>query len=158
MYCILDSIIRAVATPLLQLILGIIVKRSLGLNREGPASSTTQWALIKRYINSSLLAQHTLKNAFDIIGTHYEMTSVCFSTLFFIPNCLPFTSRLSSVLWAQRSVVAFTGQALASTALIPNFSRLGTMLSSDHDLSSSQRIALARAKSSSKLEASNPCS
>lgn len=67
---------RAIATPLLQLIIGIVVKRSLGLNQEGPASNMGQWTLIKRYINSSLLSQHVLKRAFDILGTHYELTSV----------------------------------------------------------------------------------
>jgi hypothetical protein len=85
----LNSVIRAITTPLLQLILGIIVKCSLGLNREELASNATQWTLIRRYINSWLLSQHILSNAFEIIRTHYEMISVGFSTMLVKPICLP---------------------------------------------------------------------
>src|SRR6202044_747748 len=102
----LGSIIRAIATPLLQLILGIIVKRCLGLNHEGPASSTTEYTLIKRYVNSSLLSQQTLRRAFDIIGTHYEMTSVCYKTWISKIDFSPLAFRWSSVPWARRSVIA----------------------------------------------------
>ena len=33
--------------------------------------------LLRRYVNQALLSQHTLKRAFDVLGTHYEATSVC---------------------------------------------------------------------------------
>lgn len=77
-YPSLVSIVRAIVTPLVQLVLGIIVKRVMGLNREILSSNTTQWTLVKRYINSSLLSQMALKRAFDVLGTHYEMTSVSY--------------------------------------------------------------------------------
>lgn len=75
-YHAVSRIARAVATPLLQLVLGIIVKRSMGLAREGQAADITQWVLLRRYINQSLVSQSDLKRAFGILGTHYEMTSV----------------------------------------------------------------------------------
>ena len=66
---------------MLRLILGIIVKRVMGLNKEGPAASQTQWTMTKRYINSILLSQFDLKRAFDILGTHYQLTSVVFRAM-----------------------------------------------------------------------------
>ena len=84
-------VVRTVLTPLIQLVLGIIVKRTYGLNRpiRGTASQT-QWSMLRRYINSSLLSQRSLKRAFSILGTHYETVSVnkpsampCFSFFFF---------------------------------------------------------------------------
>ncbi|KAF7975489.1 hypothetical protein HWV62_9405 [Athelia sp. TMB] len=76
-----SRIIRAIAVPLLRLVLGILVKRAMGLNKEGPAAAQTQWTLTKRYVNSVLLSQFDLKRAFDILGTHYEMTSVVFRAM-----------------------------------------------------------------------------
>jgi hypothetical protein len=70
-------VIRAVCTPLIHLSLGILVKRMMGLNREGPASENTQWSLLRRYVNSTLLSRGALRDAFSILGTHYEATSVC---------------------------------------------------------------------------------
>jgi hypothetical protein len=69
-------IVRAVLSPLVKLALGIIVKRIFGLNTEGLASNATQLSLLRRYINGSILSQQSLKRAFDILGTHYEATSV----------------------------------------------------------------------------------
>jgi hypothetical protein len=69
-------VVRAVFSPLVKVTLGIIVKRIFGLNNEGLASNVTQLALLRRYINGSLLSQQSLKRAFDILGTHYEATSV----------------------------------------------------------------------------------
>ena len=37
--------------------------------------------MTKRYINSILLSQFHLKRAFDILGTHYEMTSIVFRAM-----------------------------------------------------------------------------
>jgi hypothetical protein len=73
---ILARVVRAVLQPLLKIALGIIVKRVLGLNEEGLASNASQMSLLRRYINASLLSQSSLKRAFDILGTHYEATSV----------------------------------------------------------------------------------
>ncbi|OJT04465.1 hypothetical protein TRAPUB_4735 [Trametes pubescens] len=72
----LARIVRVIFPPLLQVILGIIVKRIMGLNREGPAAEQSQWALLRRYINSTLLSQEALKRAYDIVGSHYEVTSI----------------------------------------------------------------------------------
>ncbi|KAI0828951.1 acetyl-CoA synthetase-like protein [Trametes gibbosa] len=74
----LARIVRVLFPPLLQVILGIIVKRIMGLNREGPAANASQWALLRRYINGSLLSQDALKRAYDIVGSHYEVTSIIY--------------------------------------------------------------------------------
>jgi hypothetical protein len=72
----LARILRVVATPVVQVFFGIIVKRLMGLNTEGPAEQQTEWMLLRRFVNEALLSQHTLKHAFDVLGTHYEATSV----------------------------------------------------------------------------------
>lgn len=77
LYHALSRVVRAVIVPLLQLLLGIIVKRAFGVNNECLASDATQVSLLRRYINSRLLSQHKLKLAFSILGTHYEIVSVC---------------------------------------------------------------------------------
>ncbi|KAJ4474912.1 AMP-dependent synthetase and ligase [Lentinula aciculospora] len=70
-----SRMVRAICTPLLQVFLGIIAKRILGLNGEGQASDATQLVLLRKYINSTLLSQSKLKEAFSLIGTHYEGVS-----------------------------------------------------------------------------------
>jgi len=72
----LSRVVRAVVTPVLQLALGIIIKRTFGLNKEAAMSETGQWTHFRRWINSILLSQRRLEAAFDILGTHYEMTTV----------------------------------------------------------------------------------
>ncbi|KAF7975487.1 hypothetical protein HWV62_9401 [Athelia sp. TMB] len=76
-----SRIVLATVVPVLRLIIGIALKRVMGLNKEGPAASQTQWTMTKRYINSIILSQFHLKRAFDILGTHYEMTSVVFRAM-----------------------------------------------------------------------------
>lgn len=73
---ILARIMRVVATPVVQVFFGVIVKRLMGLNKEGPIEDVSEFVLLRRFINSTLLSQHTLKHAFDVLGTHYEATSV----------------------------------------------------------------------------------
>jgi hypothetical protein len=75
-YHILARMLRVVATPVVQMLCGILVKRLMGLNKEGPAEEASQLTLLRRYINGILLSQYTLRHAFDVLGTHYEMTSV----------------------------------------------------------------------------------
>jgi hypothetical protein len=70
--------VRALFRPLIRLGLGILVKRALGLNSEYSAS-TSQIVLLRRYINSILLSRDELKEAFSILGTHYEVVSVRFT-------------------------------------------------------------------------------
>jgi acetyltransferase-like isoleucine patch superfamily enzyme len=74
-------VVRVICQPLIQLILGIIIKRVMGLNHERSMAESSQWILLRRYINSVLLSQHALRNAFDILGTHYEMTSIVFRAM-----------------------------------------------------------------------------
>ncbi|KAI0673689.1 acetyl-CoA synthetase-like protein [Trametes maxima] len=71
-------IVRIIFPPVFQIIFGIILKRLMGLNRAGPAANASQWALLRRFINGNLLSQEALKGAYNIIGSHYEMTSIIF--------------------------------------------------------------------------------
>ncbi|KAJ7075250.1 acetyl-CoA synthetase-like protein [Mycena belliarum] len=77
-YHALSRVARAVLTPIVQLVLGILVKRLFGLNKEGSTADATEWALLRRYINSRLLSKSGLKSAFSILGTHYEVVSVAY--------------------------------------------------------------------------------
>jgi hypothetical protein len=70
--------VRALLRPLIQLVCGILVKRAFGFNSEYPTSSTSQIVLLRRYMSSILLSYEELKEAFSILGTHYEMVSVSF--------------------------------------------------------------------------------
>ena len=72
----LARIVRVVVPPVFQIVLGIILKRAMGLNREGLNADASQWALLRRYINSALLSQDALKRAYAIVGSHYEVTSI----------------------------------------------------------------------------------
>ena len=73
----LSRAVRALFKPLIQLGFGILVKRALGLNTEND-TSTSQIVFLRRYINSILLSRDALKEAFSILGTHYEVVSVSF--------------------------------------------------------------------------------
>ncbi|EPQ56705.1 acetyl-CoA synthetase-like protein [Gloeophyllum trabeum ATCC 11539] len=81
MWHALARVIRVVFPPLIQLVLGIAVKRAMGLNKEGLMEQASQWTLVRRQINHSLLSQRDLSRAFDILGTHYEMTSRVFRAM-----------------------------------------------------------------------------
>ena len=69
-------IVRMVLTPLIRLVLGIVLKRTFGLNTSSRGTIQTQRSMLFRHINSSLLSQRNLKHAFSILGTHYETVSV----------------------------------------------------------------------------------
>ncbi|KAJ7246783.1 acetyl-CoA synthetase-like protein [Mycena haematopus] len=78
----LSRIVRALLTPLLRVALGILVKRTFGLNK--PTSiyaQPTQIALLRRYINSHILSQSALRAAFSILGTHYEAVSIVYRAM-----------------------------------------------------------------------------
>ncbi|KAJ7869391.1 AMP-dependent synthetase and ligase [Mycena leptocephala] len=82
LYHAISRIVRALITPLLQLGLGLIVKRMFGFNKEtGIYSQPTQIALLRRYINSHTLSKSVLKTAFSILGTHYEVVSMVYRTM-----------------------------------------------------------------------------
>lgn len=74
-------VVRTIMPPLINLVIGIIVKRILGLNREGSMRNATQFALLRKWINGQLLSQPNLRRAFGILGTHYEMTSVVYRAM-----------------------------------------------------------------------------
>ncbi|KAK7062500.1 peroxisomal-coenzyme a synthetase [Favolaschia claudopus] len=81
-YHALSRIVRAIVTPLIQLFLGILVKRIFGLNRATSVySQPTQLALLRRYINSHTLSRRVLRSSFAILGTHYEIVSVIFRAM-----------------------------------------------------------------------------
>ena len=75
---LLARVVRDLSKPLIKLASGILVKRAFGLNSECPTSSTSQLVLLRRYINSILLSPEDLREAFSILGVHYEMVSVSF--------------------------------------------------------------------------------
>ncbi|OBZ77802.1 putative peroxisomal-coenzyme A synthetase [Grifola frondosa] len=60
---------------IIQVALGIVVKRIMGFHREGSVEQMSQWTLLKRFINGTILSQDTLKGASDVLGAHYELTS-----------------------------------------------------------------------------------
>lgn len=74
-------IVRNGMPPLINLAFGILVKRLLGLNREGSMRNATQYALFRRWMNQQLLSQPRVRRALAILGTHYEMTSVIFRAM-----------------------------------------------------------------------------
>jgi len=75
-YHTLSRVVRATGQPLIQMVLGIVAKRLLGLNRDCAAEDYTQMILLRRYVTNSLLGQDTLHKVFAILGPHYETTSV----------------------------------------------------------------------------------
>ncbi|KAJ7587737.1 hypothetical protein C8J56DRAFT_1082003 [Mycena floridula] len=72
--------VRALSAPLVQLILGMIVKRAFGLNKPGSSSTFWQSVLLRRDLNSTLLSQTKLISAFAILGSHYEGVSASYFT------------------------------------------------------------------------------
>ncbi|KAJ6617908.1 AMP-dependent synthetase and ligase [Mycena sp. CBHHK59/15] len=81
MYHALSRVVRALIAPLLQLVLGILVKRAFGLNKECTSFEATQLSLLRRYINSHILSESALRSAFSILGTHYEVVSIVYRAM-----------------------------------------------------------------------------
>ncbi|KAJ7753545.1 acetyl-CoA synthetase-like protein [Mycena metata] len=78
----LSRIVRALFTPLLQVALGILVKRIFGFNTPTSLySQPTQIALLRRYINSHTLSKSALRATFSILGTHYEAVSIIYRAM-----------------------------------------------------------------------------
>ncbi|TRM58785.1 hypothetical protein BD626DRAFT_437806 [Schizophyllum amplum] len=76
MYHIFARVVRTVVTPVISLVLGIIVKRTLGLQRPCDAKRFTQYQRLRRWINMQLVSDRQIKRAAHVFGTHYEMVSV----------------------------------------------------------------------------------
>ncbi|CAD6886851.1 unnamed protein product [Tilletia laevis] len=74
-------IVRNILPPMINIVFGILIKRLLGLNREGSMRNATQIALFRRWMGQSLLSQPQIRRAFTILGTHYEMTSVIYRAM-----------------------------------------------------------------------------
>ncbi|KAJ7022218.1 acetyl-CoA synthetase-like protein [Mycena alexandri] len=82
LYHAVSRIVRALITPLLQLAVGILVKRLFGLNKEASIyAQSTQISRLRRYINSRTLSQSAMGAAFSILGTHYEAVSIVYRTM-----------------------------------------------------------------------------
>ena len=123
----LSQCVRALFTPLIQLALGILVKRAFGLNTENTPSSTSQIVLLRRYINSILLSPQRLHQALSILGTHYEMVTVSF-ILRIVGQLMNCSYRLYTGQWALKSDNVSTGRVPGYIALIPNCWRLAMTL------------------------------
>ncbi|KAJ3572686.1 hypothetical protein NP233_g2920 [Leucocoprinus birnbaumii] len=80
-YHTLSRIVRAVGQPLVQVFLGIIVKRLLGLNRDCAIENYTQMMLLRRYITNTLLGTETMHRALAILGAHYEIVSIMYRAM-----------------------------------------------------------------------------
>ncbi|KAG7094328.1 putative NRPS-like protein biosynthetic cluster [Marasmius oreades] len=78
LFHIVARVVRKTVIPILQVCLGIAVKRLLGLNKECATKDASQMSLLRRFINSRLLSKKRLKTTFDIVGTHYEVVSVVY--------------------------------------------------------------------------------
>ncbi|EAU90635.2 AMP-dependent synthetase and ligase [Coprinopsis cinerea okayama7 len=78
LYHFCARMVHVVLRPLIHVFVSILVKRMLGLNKECKAKDTTQLMLFRRYVNSVLLSKRALKNAFSILGTHYETVSIIY--------------------------------------------------------------------------------
>ena len=76
LYYVFSVIIRALLVPLIRLALGIMIKRLMGLNKESKSWDSSQITLLRRYINSTILSNDSLNDAFKILGVHYEVISV----------------------------------------------------------------------------------
>lgn len=85
-YHALSRVVRALFTPILQLVLGIALKRLMGFNPECSAEGYTQTMLLRRFINTNILSQDVMRNAFSILGAHYEIVSVSVHCVFAIRN------------------------------------------------------------------------
>jgi len=132
MFFIFSAIIRAILIPLIRLCLGIMIKRLLGLNVESKSWNSSQIILLRRYINSMILSQETLSDAFKILGTHYEAVSVslCVSPRFELMITLAIF-RLLTGQWVLKSVEVSTGPTRVLFVRTPNFWISAIMLSLD---------------------------
>ena len=134
---LLSKVVRATVTPILLLFLGILVKRMFGLNKECASADATQLSLLRRYINSFLLSQEVQKQAFRILGYHYEIISVRIFLSRFARRCmLTPPSRSSTELWEPKWARGYIGPVRVSIASTPKCWRLVIMLYLDHGRSS----------------------
>ncbi|KAF9269892.1 acetyl-CoA synthetase-like protein [Marasmius fiardii PR-910] len=72
--------VKAVVVPLLRLGLGLLIKRILGLNTES-RGVPSQMFLLRQFVSSKLLSQSKLRDAFTILGAHYEIVSMVYRAM-----------------------------------------------------------------------------
>ncbi|KAG7094544.1 putative NRPS-like protein biosynthetic cluster [Marasmius oreades] len=72
--------VRSVIVPLVHLVLGLVVKRIFGFNTEC-RGTPSQMFLLRRFISSKLLSQQKLRQAFAILGSHYEVVSMVYRAM-----------------------------------------------------------------------------
>lgn len=98
----LSRVARSLFKPVIQLILGIMVKVILGYNTEFSEPTVPQIVLLRRYINSILLSNAVFREAFAILGTHYEAVSVSLASFLFADAPLTYFSSWFIVLWEPK--------------------------------------------------------
>ncbi|PKI82503.1 putative NRPS-like protein biosynthetic cluster [Malassezia vespertilionis] len=80
-YHFLARVVRKLLMPLVHVFISILIKRLMGFNHAGSMRNASQMALFRRWLNSRLLSQWRLRQAFGVLGTHYEMTSVVYRAM-----------------------------------------------------------------------------
>ena len=118
---LLSVVAKAILTPLIHLVLGVAIKRLLGLNTACPAENDTQLTHLRRYINSVLLSQEALYKAFLILGNHSEIVSVSRVSWIRMSTPIHCINRLYIEPWEPRLVEEYIGPALESIAWIQNY-------------------------------------
>ncbi|KAF8957111.1 AMP-dependent synthetase and ligase [Flammula alnicola] len=81
LYHAVSRVVRALVRPLVQVALGILIKRLFGLHSETASLPNSQKVLLRRYINDILLSQESLKEVFSILGSHYEVVSIVYRAM-----------------------------------------------------------------------------
>lgn len=74
-------IVRNGMPAMSNIIIGIVIKRLCGVNKEGSMRNATQMALWRRWIQGEFLSQPQIRRSMAILGTHYEMTSVIYRAM-----------------------------------------------------------------------------
>ncbi|KAF9254935.1 acetyl-CoA synthetase-like protein [Marasmius fiardii PR-910] len=77
---ILAKAVAVVVVPVIRLGLGIMVKRVVGLNTECHGNPS-QLFLFRQYLSSKLLSQKKLRDAFAVLGSHYEVVSMVYRAM-----------------------------------------------------------------------------
>lgn len=113
-------VIRNLLTPLLRLLLGIAVSQLLRLSSSAPRTmaNPSQQRILRRYINSVLLSQETLANAFRILGTHFENVSVSVLTSLVSVQVNNGFTRWCIDCWGRKSAGESTGPLVGFIVVI----------------------------------------
>ena len=81
-FYILIRVVRAVIAPLLYMAGAIVVKRLIiGKFEPGPRDTTSEWQLCRHWLAAKLFCRENMQDFTDLIGRHYELTSVMYRML-----------------------------------------------------------------------------